>query len=55
MSPYYKDARETLAALAEGCSRDEYVSMVWANRYPHPTPAPAKAGWPVLRERLEKS
>ena len=48
MSQYYKDARATLAALAEGYSRDEYINLIWAQRYPHTTPA-ASAGWPVKR------
>ena len=48
MSQYYKDARATLAALAEGYSRDEYINLIWAQRYPHTTPA-ASTGWPVKR------
>jgi len=49
MSQYYKDARETLAALAQQCRTiEEYTALVWAQRYPHPTPA-ASTGWPVKR------
>ena len=38
-------ARIALAELAEGRTQDDYVSLVWAQRYPHPSPA-ASTGWP---------
>ena len=50
MSQYYKDARDTLAALAGQCrTPSEYTTLIWSQRYPHPTPAPSKTGWPVKR------
>ena len=38
-------ARIALAELAEGRTQDDYVSLVWAQRYPHPSPA-SSTGWP---------
>jgi len=49
MSPIYRDARETLAALAQQCRTvQEYTALIWLARYPHTTPA-ASTGWPVKR------
>jgi hypothetical protein len=41
------DARAALAEMAQGRTQDEYVALVWAQRYPHPSPA-ASTGWPYL-------
>jgi len=38
-------ARIALAELAQGRTQDEYIALVWAQRYPHPSPA-ASTGWP---------
>ena len=38
-------ARAYLLELAEGRTQDDYVSLVWAQRYPHPSPA-SSSGWP---------
>ena len=38
-------ARIALAELAEGRTQDDYISLVWAQRYPHPSPA-SSSGWP---------
>lgn len=41
-----KDARRILAELAEGCAtQQDYVDMIWAQRYTQPSPA-ASVGWP---------
>jgi hypothetical protein len=41
-----KDARRILAELAESCvSPQDYVDMIWAQRYTQPSP-PASTGWP---------
>ena len=39
-------ARAALAEMAHGRTQDEYIALVWAQRYPHPSPA-ASTGWPV--------
>ena len=39
------DARAALAEMAQGRTQDEYVALVWAQRYPHHNPA-ASNGWP---------
>lgn len=50
MTPVYRDARETLAALAGQCrTAQEYTALIWLARYPHATPAPSPTGWPVKR------
>jgi hypothetical protein len=38
-------AREALAEMAQGRTQDEYVALVWSQRYPHASPA-ASTGWP---------
>ena len=38
-------AREALAEMAQGRTQDEYVALVWSQRYPSPSPA-ASNGWP---------
>ena len=38
-------ARIALSELADGRTLDDYVSLVWAQRYPHPSPA-SSSGWP---------
>ena len=38
-------ARAALAELAEGRTLEDYITLVWAQRYPHPSPA-ASTGWP---------
>ena len=43
-------ARETLMELARSHTPAEYVSMIWAQRYPHTSPAPSPTGWPVKRQ-----
>ena len=43
-------ARETLMELARSHTLNEYISMIWAQRYPHPTPASSQTGWPVKRQ-----
>ena len=40
------NARAALAEMAQGRTQDDYISLVWAQRYPHPSPA-ASTGWPV--------
>lgn len=42
-------AKETLMELTRTHATADYVAMIWAQRYPRPTPAPAKTGWPVQR------
>ena len=42
-------AREALMEIARSHTPAEYVSMIWAQRYPHPTPASSQTGWPVKR------
>jgi hypothetical protein len=39
------DAREALAEMAQGRTQDDYIALIWAQRYPHPMPA-ASGGWP---------
>ena len=56
-----KDARRILAELAEGCAtQQDYVDMIWAQRYTQPSPA-ASTGWPykaskgvILESKLRK-
>ena len=38
-------ARIALAELAQGRTQDEYIALVWSQRYPHASPA-ASTGWP---------
>lgn len=38
-------ARAYLLELAEISSPEDYISLIWASRYPHPSPA-ASTGWP---------
>jgi len=38
-------ARIALAELAQGRTRDEYIALVWAQRYPSSSSA-ASTGWP---------
>ena len=38
-------AREALAEMAQGRTQDEYIALVWSQRYPTPSPA-ASTGWP---------
>ena len=38
-------ARAALAEMAHGRTQDEYIALVWAQRYPHKSP-PASNGWP---------
>lgn len=40
-----KDARAILAELAEGLSREAYIDLIWAQRYPQAVPA-SSGGWP---------
>ena len=43
-------ARESLMELARSCQTpSEYTTLIWAQRYPHPTPAASQTGWPVKR------
>ena len=44
-------ARETLMELTRTHATADYVAMIWAQRYPHTSPAPAKTGWPVKRSK----
>ena len=54
MTPIYRDARDTLAALAGQCRTvQEYTALIWLARYPQTTPAPAKTGWPVKHSEGE--
>jgi len=48
-------AREALMEIARSHTPAEYVSMIWAQRYPHPTPASSQTGWPVKRLNQERS
>ena len=43
-------ARETLMELARSHTLDEYISMLWAQRYPHISPTASQTGWPVKRQ-----
>lgn len=44
-------ARESLMELARSCQTPaEYATLIWAQRYPHPTPAASPTGWPVKRQ-----
>jgi len=38
-------AREALAEMAEGRTQDEYIALVWSQRYPNASPDASK-GWP---------
>ena len=38
-------AREALSELAENRTAQEYITLIWAARYPSPSP-PASTGWP---------
>ena len=38
-------AREALFELAENRTAEEYITLIWAARYPSPSP-PASTGWP---------
>ena len=38
-------AREALFELAENRTAQEYITLIWASRYPSPSP-PASTGWP---------
>jgi hypothetical protein len=38
-------ARIALAELAQGRTQDEYIALVWAQRYPNSSSA-ASTGWP---------
>lgn len=40
-------AREALAEMRQGRTEAEYLALVWASRYPHPSPA-ASGGWPYM-------
>ena len=49
MLHYDRDARRILAELAEGCAtQQDYVDMIWAQRYTQPNPAES-VGWPYRR------
>ena len=41
----HETSRAALAEMAQGRTQDEYISLVWASRYPHPMPA-SSPGWP---------
>lgn len=38
-------ARASLSELAENRTAEEYITLIWASRYPTPSPA-ASPGWP---------
>jgi hypothetical protein len=38
-------ARAYLLELAQISSPEDYISLIWASRYPHPSPA-SSSGWP---------
>ena len=38
-------AREALSELAENRTAQEYITLIWASRYPTPSPA-SSTGWP---------
>lgn len=42
---YESSARQALAELGYNRTIDEYIALVWAQRYPSPSP-PSSAGWP---------
>lgn len=46
---YESSARQALAELAYGKTLEEYIALVWAQRYPSPNP-PSSNGWPVRRK-----
>ena len=39
------NARSILHAMQEGHTQAEYINMIWASRYPTPSPA-SSTGWP---------
>jgi hypothetical protein len=48
MMHHESSARLALAELAEGRTLEEYITLVWAQRYATPSP-PASNGWPFKR------
>ena len=41
----HETSRAALAEMAQGRTQADYIALIWAQRYPHPSPA-ASGGWP---------
>ena len=41
----HETSRAALAEMAQGRTQADYISLIWASRYPHPSPA-SSSGWP---------
>jgi len=45
MTPYDTDAARVLGELRADHTEAEYINLVWAQRYPNPSPK-SSPGWP---------
>lgn len=43
----HETSRAALAEMAQGRTQEDYIALIWSQRYPHPSPA-ASTGWPYL-------